>query len=303
MPTFSVPVRLACFSLLLLVAEATFRTFDSLRTNLPLSGEGWVGVLANNALWMSSVILFSAPLLLLERFLPHTRLPRHYGRALLYWVMYIPLGWGSSVLAGWLLSRLGMTPLLSVHLDQFQLTGTARFAANVAMLVLAMVCFDFFYYWLHRMQHRWAWLWRFHQVHHANRYVNALSCYHHPLEDLLRIPLFTLPMALTFSFDAPQIVLLSAFFSCWAYWNHMDSQLHFGVLRHVLVDNRYHMLHHSMNPAHFDRNFASYFTPWDRLFGTQLMPDETAQGRIEVGLDGVPSPASLKALWLMPLKG
>lgn len=300
-PPVSLSVCVLWFIALLLLVEAATQVFEWLKHQLPLGAGAWRGVVAQNALFLSSVLLFAGPLLVLERFFPRTDTPRHYGRALWFWAMYLPVAWGSSVVAGHILGVLGIQPLLQGHLDAWALSGPVRFAANVGLLLAGMVLFDFFYYWLHRMQHRSAFLWRFHQTHHANRYINALSCYHHPLEDILRIPLFTIPMALAFRIDAPQILFLSSFFSCWAFWSHMDSPLNFGVLRCVVVDNRYHRLHHSIAREHFDRNFAAYFTPWDRLFGTQVMPDVTRQGEVQVGLEGVASPVTAKDLWLMPL--
>ena len=52
-------------------------------------------------------------------------------------------------------------------------------------------------------------------MHHANRSLNALGCYHHPLEDVWRIPLFILPMAVAFEIVAPRLAFVSAFVAGW----------------------------------------------------------------------------------------
>ena len=31
-----------------------------------------------------------------------------------------------------------------------------------------------------------------------------------------------------------------------------------------------HLLHHSANPEHFDKNFGQFITLWDKFFGTYL---------------------------------
>ena len=53
----------------------------------------------------------------------------------------------------------------------------------VAALGIAMVG-NFFYYWMHRAQHRFGWLWRFHKVHHSITEMSATNSYHHVAEDL-----------------------------------------------------------------------------------------------------------------------
>ena len=56
------------------------------------------------------------------------------------------------------------------------------------------------------------------------------------------------------------------------YYIHSPIDVHFGPLRKVLVDNRFHRIHHSLEPRHFDKNFGVCFTIWDRWFGTAYDP-------------------------------
>lgn len=290
------------FVLLLVLLEASTRVFGWLRGVLPLGADGAVGFAANVALWYGGFAVFALPLTFLERFWPATGFARHYGRALWYWALYMPFALLAYRCTAYLVDRIGWQPPIDIRLEQLHLSGSAELLMNAFLLVFGMVLFDFFFYWFHRLQHRVPLLWRFHRVHHANRYLNAVSCYHHPLEDLWRIPLFMLPMALTFRVDAPQMLLLSGFIPAWAYLSHMDSQLNFGPLvRRVFVDNRYHRIHHSMDPAHFDTNFASYFAPWDWMFGTQRMP-RAGEVALAVGLSDVPSPATTTQLLRMPFE-
>jgi sterol desaturase/sphingolipid hydroxylase (fatty acid hydroxylase superfamily) len=43
----------------------------------------------------------------------------------------------------------------------------------------------------------------------------------------------------------------------------------------LLTSPQYHRIHHSLKPAHFDKNFAAWFPLWDILFRTGL----SSQGR------------------------
>jgi len=66
-------------------------------------------------------------------------------------------------------------------------------------------------------------------------------------------------------------VVLSTILS-FGYARHLPYKLSFGRLNGVLNCPHYHQLHHSTNPAHFDKNFGHNLIIWDRLFGTVAIP-------------------------------
>jgi sterol desaturase/sphingolipid hydroxylase (fatty acid hydroxylase superfamily) len=45
-----------------------------------------------------------------------------------------------------------------------------------------------------------------------------------------------------------------------------------SILRRLIADNRFHRIHHSVDPHHFDKNFGAGTTIWDQLFGTAHFP-------------------------------
>ena len=47
-----------------------------------------------------------------------------------------------------------------------------------------------------------------------------------------------------------------------------------GDLGRVIADNRFHRIHHSVEPDHFDKNFGAGTSLWDQLFGTAYFPKE-----------------------------
>ena len=85
-----------------------------------------------------------------------------------------------------------------------------------------------------------------------------------------------------------------------SYLIHSPIDVPFGPLRKLLVDNRFHRIHHSIEPRHFDRNFGICFSVWDRLLGTAYdpAPDEWP----EVGIADAPAPRDLKDFLLMPVR-
>jgi sterol desaturase/sphingolipid hydroxylase (fatty acid hydroxylase superfamily) len=138
--------------------------------------------------------------------------------------------------------------------------------------VLVTFCADFFRYWFHRAQHRFAILWRFHAVHHAPRDLDVLHNVNHPVELIGNVFFIGLPMSLLIGMDGGGIYGLAVLFSVQGHIHHMNVPMHYGPFRHLLVDNRYHFVHHSTDPEDFDTNFAGIFPVLDRMFGTYREP-------------------------------
>ena len=84
------------------------------------------------------------------------------------------------------------------------------------------------------------------------------------------------------------------------YYIHASIGVHFGPLRKILVDNRFHRIHHSTEQRHFDKNFGICFSIWDRMFGTACDPvgDEWPK----VGLANVDPPRTIADYFLMPFR-
>jgi len=152
--------------------------------------------------------------------------------------------------------------------------------------IIYMVVIGFFEYWLHRALHDVPVLWRLHAIHHQIEDMNAARSYSHWAQDALYLAVITIP--LVFLIESPQqhIALLTTFYLVSNYYMHTDNPaMSFPpVIRHILADNIYHHYHHSRSVEHWGRNYCSFFSFYDRIFGTQHMPqDETFH---PTGIDG-----------------
>ncbi len=136
--------------------------------------------------------------------------------------------------------------------------------------------YDFFAYWLHRIEHSVPLLWRMHKLHHEEEHMNVTTTNrHHPLEAVLRVPFVMLPLVTLFSisrlvlwlFGVSLGVLLPSF-------SHMNLKLELGRFTSFLTGPQLHRLHHSSEERHFDKNFANIFPLWDLLFGTYVAPEK-----------------------------
>ncbi len=148
-----------------------------------------------------------------------------------------------------------------------------RLVAGLPLLVqvFALILLgDFAQYWCHRALHS-RWLWPIHAMHHAAEELTVLSTFRsHPLENALtRIATGFLPLLLLGPDpEAVAWAMVGAAFA--STLTHSALPMPGWVERWVLVGPHLHLLHHSAEARHHDRNFAIVF-PWlDRLFGTLL---------------------------------
>lgn len=134
---------------------------------------------------------------------------------------------------------------------------------------IAVLYYDFAYYWFHRAQHTFPILWRYHKVHHSIEHMGAGSGYHHFSEIALKDLAVFLPLGML-SLEGAGIAL--AVIGFWGGYVHSNVSLHLGPLSRWIQDNRSHRIHHSVEKRHFDKNFGFPSMVWDRLFGTAHFP-------------------------------
>ena len=141
---------------------------------------------------------------------------------------------------------------------------------SAAVLMLAS---DLIFYWVHRAQHRYAWLWAMHSFHHSDDDVNVTTGYrHYWVEKPLFLLLFYLPLGLVFRISPGAAALYSLLFLFFSLFPHMNARIELGRWSSVLLGPQLHRLHHSTNPEDFNLNFAGAFPVWDKLFGTYRSP-------------------------------
>jgi len=168
-----------------------------------------------------------------------------------------------------------------------------------AKVVCWLLLSDFTGYWVHRARHHFRWLWAFHTTHHAQTDLNfATYTRTHPVEEFSGyfVGLF-LALMLGLSPITGMFIWLALDF--FGQTSHSRVAWTFGPLRWIFVTPRFHNFHHSLDPAHHDRNFGVLFSFWDRIFGTAV--DETAPLPARYGLSEV-QPTSFWSTLVSPFE-
>ena len=170
------------------------------------------------------------------------------------------------------------------HLQFLTISDLTTLPAPVRVVVV-FVATDFVTWAAHVCRHRVQYLWRLHTVHHAQVRLNPFSKYRTHPADLLLVRLVLVTAFFAAGLDAVTVIAVSLALEVHGLLQHSNLRTNFGLLRYVLVTPQSHRVHHSIEPAHFDKNFGLHLSIWDHLFGTQH------RGYDEYPATGVPDPA------------
>ena len=165
--------------------------------------------------------------------------------------------------------------------------------------IFILVSSDFLAYWIHRAEHRFKFMWAFHTTHHSQTELTfATIARFHPVEMLYHNILVFIPLRLL---GVEPSVLISVFMfnQIWAGLQHTQIPWKLGPFYRIMTTPTFHSFHHSTDPAHHDKNFASLFSFWDYLFGTAVKVESPRPSRF--GLNGIQG-ASLLGTLVTPFR-
>jgi sterol desaturase/sphingolipid hydroxylase (fatty acid hydroxylase superfamily) len=154
-------------------------------------------------------------------------------------------------------------------------------------LPLGIAGLDAVSYGWHRANHRVAWLWRFHRVHHADRaFQTTTALRFHPVELLLALPLRLAGIAVL-GISPLGVLVFELVFGAMNLLEHGNFDVRARTeraLARIVVTPALHRLHHARNDADLNSNFGTILSGWDRALGT-LRESDSARV-FETGLPG-----------------
>lgn len=242
-------------------------------------------------LYSSGAIVGAAILfMIVERFWPYNK-----GQKLLRVGYFMDLLWYGVA------QSYGLGVIISLYVfyfrDRFGLghTFVSEWSIPTQIIVFVLI-HDLYIYTFHRLQHRVPVLWRLHEAHHSVPEVDWLSGIRsHPLEILINQTVEFAPLILL-GVHPIAILYKSAIGSIYGMFIHSNLNVRLGPLSYVLNGPELHRWHHAnCDERAYDKNFATKFSLWDRLFGSYFAPpsDKIAQ---DYGLVDKPFPEGKKKL-------
>jgi sterol desaturase/sphingolipid hydroxylase (fatty acid hydroxylase superfamily) len=154
-------------------------------------------------------------------------------------------------------------------------------------IVTGIVVLDFSVGYLsHRTMHMWPAMWRFHQVHHSDEFVDVTTTFRtHPVETLWRF-LFAIVPVWALGLPAQAVLVQRLLQASNGVIEHANIRLWpplDRVLSLVWVTPNVHKIHHSRQVSETNSNYANLLTVYDRLLGTYTPAERAAS--VIYGLD------------------
>jgi len=173
-----------------------------------------------------------------------------------------------------------------------------NWALDLGFAILMVLLRDAIAFYNHFLEHRVPLLWEFHKVHHApETMIPPTQRRLHPVQEVFE--------------TVTRSVIVGAVVGCYGFLTghtiedfviggvglyfvvkvisfyplqHSHIDLRLGVLECVMLSPAHHILHHSSEYEHWDKNYGTILRIWDVLHGTLVTPPEEATFRL--GLPG-----------------
>ncbi len=186
----------------------------------------------------------------------------------------------------WMLIASMATMVIVLQIVQFIVLGRAVMAmggpllylkaqsvlGSIGLVIVYALYIDCAEYWFHRISHKVPFIWAVHSFHHsAERLTIVTGARHHWTEAVVLAPLLFVTVIL---FQVPEhIMTLSLLLR--KVPNGMQ-HLNYNIPWHRVGiwcnTPWWHRIHHSVEPAHLDKNFSVAFPIMDVIFGTAYYP-------------------------------
>ena len=172
-------------------------------------------------------------------------------------------------------------------------------AAQCAITIILFLAYEIGYWLNHWLSHRVPFMWEFHKVHHSAEVLTPLTNFRvHPVYAIIFHNILAITTAIANGFAhyllgdtayqyalSDTNIIIIIFIHIYAHLQHTSLWIPFrGVFGRIFVSPAHHQVHHSTNPAHFNRNFGSCLAIWDWMFGTLYVPRQERE-KLKFGIE------------------
>jgi sterol desaturase/sphingolipid hydroxylase (fatty acid hydroxylase superfamily) len=193
----------------------------------------------------------------------------------------------------------GVAELLTAAFGAREPTTLPTLASRATITVMVFLAYELGYWLNHYLAHRIPFLWEFHKVHHSATVLTPLTNFRvHPAYmfiffNILAGFIGTANGVGDFVFGqtthqyvlSENNIILVFFIYLYVHLQHTQLWISFtGWLGHLFMSPAHHQIHHSRNPAHFNKNLGSCLALWDWVFGTLYVPAAEPE-KLEFGVE------------------
>ncbi len=160
--------------------------------------------------------------------------------------------------------------------------------AGAGMLIISLVVLDCWTYWLHRAYHRFPAMWRLHEVHHRDEFLDTTSAVRFHLGEVVLSALLRLIPISLLATPLSTVIIFETLVLCGAVFHHSNVRIPpviEGPLARLFVTPSIHWVHHHAVKSDTDSNYAAVLSVWDRVFRSKSPTKRTVD--MKIGVEGI----------------
>ena len=193
-------------------------------------------------------------------------------------------------LALWLVN-VALSPLVVVPLTAWAASLAPQWRPGwwqgAGGLALDLLLLDFLIYWWHRANHEVPFLWRFHRVHHLDRFLDTTTALRFHFGEVLLSALARAAVVWALAFPLRSVLVFEGLLLVATIFHHSNLRLPAGLERWlalVVVTPSIHWVHHHRVRRDTDSNYSTILSPWDKLFGSRS--PTAREPAMSIGVEG-----------------
>ena len=195
-----------------------------------------------------------------------------------------------------LLSLVFVMPI-TLFAASFNIWG--RESSGFAMLLVHVLFLDFCIYWWHRANHRFSFLWRFHQIHHMDEVLDVSSSVRFHAGEVALSACARAVVIVALSIPFRDVIIFETVLLMASFFQHSNIGIPKWLDQHLhkfIVTPSIHWVHHHADAQDMNHNFCLLVSVWDRVFGTAS--NSVTSSDTALGIPNQRDDNLLRLLWL-----
>ena len=201
----------------------------------------------------------------------------------------------------WAINAL-LSPLVVVPVSLYMASHALQWRGSFTGILLDIVLLDLWIYWWHRANHRFPFLWRFHQVHHLDRWLDVTTAFRFHFGEVLLSAVARGVFIWLLGIQWQSVLLFELLVLICSTFHHSNGRLSWRLekpLSMFIITPSIHWVHHHAVKDDTDSNYGTILSLWDRLFSSLSRTMRSPQ--MMLGLKGE-GDRKLPSLLYLPLK-
>lgn len=155
-------------------------------------------------------------------------------------------------------------------------------------LFVDLLILDLWIYFWHRANHEIAFLWRFHEVHHLDPFLDSTTALRFHFMEVLFSAIARASVVFLFGISFEAVIIFEALVLLATIFHHSNLRLPPPLekaLARIIITPSIHWMHHHARKKDTDSNYGTFFSFWDLLFRTRSLTQRTVN--MAIGVEGL----------------